>query len=86
MQATNIYTDVAHPRTYIVRLTDGAYRHVTPAFTAVTGAIHPSVMAARLRSRAWDGRPTAQEITGHEADLLLGTLNAALAAQEEVAP
>ena len=83
MRATNIYTDVAHPTTYIVRMADGDYRHATPALRTVTGGIHPAVMAARLGSRTWDGSPTAQEITGHAAALLLGTLNTALAAQEE---
>ena len=84
MTATNIYTDRQHPN-YVVRMQDGGYKLATPALTAVYGALTPAIFEHRLRSKAWDGSPTAQEVYGPEAQILLGTLNAALQGRQPCA-
>ena len=77
MKAIKIYTDLRHPN-YIVKMEDGKYRLATQALTNVYSEILPTVFEQRLKSKSWDGRPTAEEITGNAGTILLNTLNASL--------
>ena len=81
MKATSIYTDRHHPNNYIAKMEDGSYKFVTAALNGVFGAMKAEVFEARLKSRTWDGAPTAAEVVGPEGRILLATLNASLAAE-----
>ena len=81
MKATSIYTDQHHPNNYIAKMEDGSYKFATADLSAVFGELNAVVFEARLKSRTWDGTPTAAEVVGPEGRILLATLNASLAAE-----